>query len=145
MWAGTIAHNNLLSTGRVADWGSHMVEHELSASYDIAHGAGLAVIFPAWMKYFYKKDLARFAQLASRVWGIEHDFFEIERTALAGIARLESYWASLGLAVRLSGLGIGAEKIPEMADKVSAKGTKSVGNFAKVGKAEAEAIYRLAL
>jgi alcohol dehydrogenase len=145
MWSGTIAHNNLLNTGRVGDWGSHDLEHELSAAYDVAHGAGLAVVFPAWMKYVYKHDVPRFAQVAARVWGVDHDFHDPERTALAGIARLESYWESLGLAVRLSGLGIGAERIEEMADKCSAKGTKAVGNFVKVGKAEALAIYRLAL
>ncbi len=56
MWAGTIAHNGLLGTGRIDDWASHNIEHELSAIYDIAHGAGLAIIFPHWMKYVYKHD-----------------------------------------------------------------------------------------
>ena len=145
MWSGTIAHNNLLNTGRVGDWGSHDLEHELSAIYDIAHGAGLAVVFPAWMKYVYKHDVARFAQIAVRVWGVEQDFFDPERTALAGIARLEAYWSSIGQAIRLSGLGIGKDRIGEMADKVSAGGTKQVGNFVKIGRAEAEKIYALAL
>jgi alcohol dehydrogenase len=145
MWSGTIAHNNLLNTGRVGDWGSHDLEHELSAAYDIAHGAGLAVIFPAWMKFSYKHDPARFAQLAGRVWGIDTGYMESERAALAGIARLEEFWASLGLATRLSALGIGAERIPEMADKCCGRGMKKVGNFVKVGRAEAEAIFRLAL
>jgi alcohol dehydrogenase YqhD (iron-dependent ADH family) len=145
MWSGTIAHNNLLNTGRVGDWGSHDLEHELSAAYDIAHGAGLAVIFPAWMKYCYKHDVPRFAQIASRVWGVDNAFMDPDRAARTGIERLEAFWSSLGLAVKLSSLGIGAERIGEMADKLSAKGTKSVGNFVKVGKTEAEAIYRLAL
>lgn len=145
MWSGTIAHNNLLNTGRVGDWGSHDLEHELSAAYDIAHGAGLAVVFPAWMKFVYKHDIARFAQIATRVWGVDQDFFDPERTALEGIARLEGFWSSLGLSVRLSGLGIGAERIPEMADKASAGGSKTVGNFVKVGRKEAERIYALAL
>jgi alcohol dehydrogenase len=145
MWSGTIAHNNLLNTGRIGDWGSHDLEHELSAAYDIAHGAGLAVVFPAWMKFSCKHDPARFAQLAGRVWGIDTGYMESERAALAGIARLEEFWASLGLATRLSALGIGAERIPEMADKCCDRGMKKVGNFVKVGRAEAEAIYRLAL
>jgi alcohol dehydrogenase len=145
MWSGTVAHNNLLNTGRVGDWGSHDLEHELSAAYDIAHGAGLAVVFPAWMKFTYKHDPARFAQLAARVWGIDSGFMESERAALAGIARVEEYWTSLGLATRLSALGIGGERIAEMADKCTSGGTRQVGNFVKVGKAEAEAIYRLAL
>jgi alcohol dehydrogenase YqhD (iron-dependent ADH family) len=145
MWSGTIAHNNLLNTGRVGDWASHDLEHELSAAYDIAHGAGLAVVFPAWMKFTLKHDVTRFAQLASRVWGLDHAFFDPERTALAGIERLESFWSSIGLATRLSGLGIGADRIPEMADKCSASGTQTLGNFVKIGRKEAEQIYRLAL
>jgi len=145
MWAGTIAHNNLLNTGRVGDWGSHDIEHELSAAYDIAHGAGLAVIFPAWMKYSYKHDVARFAQIAARVWGVDNAYMDQERAALTGIERLEGFWQYIGLKVRLSGLGIGAERIPEMADKLTNKGTTTVGNFIKVGRKEAEAIYRLAL
>ena len=88
---------------------------------------------------------AMFAQIASRVWGVDNAFMDPDRAARAGIERLEAFWSSLGLAVKLSSLGIGAERIGEMADKLSSKGTKSVGNFVKVGKAEAEAIYRLAL
>jgi alcohol dehydrogenase YqhD (iron-dependent ADH family) len=145
MWSGTIAHNNLLNTGRVGDWGSHDLEHELSAAYDIAHGAGLAVVFPAWMKFTYRHDATRFAQLAARVWGVDQDFFEPERTALAGIGRLESFWSSLGLAVRLSGLGIGPERIAEMARKCCSGGMGRVGNFVKIGMADAESVYRLAL
>jgi alcohol dehydrogenase len=145
MWAGTIAHNNLLNTGRVGDWGSHDLEHELSAAYDVAHGAGLAVIFPAWMRYAYKHDVPRFAQIASRVWGVDGAFMDPERAALVGIERLEGFWQYLGLKVRLSGLGIGPERIPEMADKLSSKGTRKVGNFVKLGKEEAEKIYALAL
>ncbi len=145
MWSGTIAHNNLLNAGRVGDWGSHDLEHELSAAYDIAHGAGLAVVFPAWMKFAYKHDLARFAQIASRVWGVDNAFMDLERAALTGIERLEGFWQYLGLKVRLSGLGIGAERFGEMADKLSSGGTRQVGNFVKVGKAEALAIYALAL
>ena len=145
MWSGTIAHNNLLNTGRVGDWATHDLEHEVSAAYGVAHGAGLAMLFPAWMRYTIKHDIPRFAQLASRVWGADASFFDQERTAREGIARLEAFWTSLGLAVRLSGRGIGAERIGEMADKASSGGTRTVGNFVKIGKAEAEAIYRLAL
>jgi alcohol dehydrogenase len=145
MWAGTVAHNNLLDTGRVGDWASHDIEHELSASYDIAHGAGLAVVFPAWMKFAYRHDLPRFAQIAARVWGVEHDFFDPERGALAGIARLEAFWSSLGLATRLPGLGIGSDKFEEMASRATRGGTSSFGHFLSIGKNEMLAILKLAL
>lgn len=145
MWGGTIAHNNLLDTGRIGDWGSHSIEHELSGMYDIAHGAGLSIIFPAWMKYVYRHDTARFAQFATRVWDVEADFFNLEETALAGIARLEKFWKSLGLPTRLSDLGIGADKIEEMAYKCTDGETHTTGQFVKLNKSDIEKIYRLAL
>ncbi len=145
MWAGTVAHNNLLNTGRVGDWASHDIEHELSAIYDIAHGAGLAIVTPAWMKYTLKHDLARFAQYAVRVWGVEDNFFDPERTALEGIARLEAFWSSIGQKVRLSGLGIGGDRLAEMARKCTDGDTHTVGHFVPLTSKDIEAIYRLAL
>jgi alcohol dehydrogenase YqhD (iron-dependent ADH family) len=70
---GMEAQVNLLDTGRVGDWASHDIEHELSGIYDVAHGAGLAVVFPAWMKHALSQDVARFAQLAARVWNVKLD------------------------------------------------------------------------
>jgi alcohol dehydrogenase YqhD (iron-dependent ADH family) len=87
MWASTIAHNDLLGTGRVGDWASHCIEHELSGIYDVAHGAGLAVVFPAWMRRVYGNDVPRFARFAERVWAVEPRFDALERTALEGIDR----------------------------------------------------------
>lgn len=145
MWSGTVAHNNLLNTGRPGDWASHDIEHELSAQYDIAHGAGLAMVFPAWMKYVYKHDLNRFAQFAVRVWNVEEDHFNREKTALAGIARLEEFWSSLGLAVRISAAGLDATHFAEMAAKCTANDTHTVGNFIKLGQQDVINIYNLAL
>jgi len=145
MWAGTIAHNNLLSTGREGDWASHDIEHELSALYDIAHGAGLAIVTPAWMKYNFRHDVARFAQYAVRVWGVEDYFFDPERTALEGIARLEAFWSSIGQKVRLSGLGIGGDRLAEMARKCTDGDTHTVGHFVPLKSKDIEAIYKLAL
>lgn len=142
MWSGTLAHNNLLNTGRQGDWASHDIEHELSAVYDVAHGAGLAVIFPAWMKYVYKHDVDRFAQFAVRVFGVDHSFFTPERTALEGIARLTSLFTSMGLPITLEGLGITENRYEEMATKCTAYGP--VGNFVPLDKDGVEAIFRLA-
>ena len=88
MWAGMLAHNNLCGVGRRQDWASHQIEHELSALYDCAHGAGLAVVTPAWMTYVMDRDIARFAQFAVRVFGCEMDFRQPENTARAGVERL---------------------------------------------------------
>jgi len=144
MWAGTIAHNNLLNTGRVGDWGSHMIEHELSGIYDVAHGAGLAVVFPAWLKHTLRQDPQRFVQFAVRVWNVDPQFFTPEKTALEGIAKLEAFFASIGLATRLKGLDIPLDRVSEMADKCTKGGTAKVGNFVALGKSEVEKVLRMA-
>jgi alcohol dehydrogenase YqhD (iron-dependent ADH family) len=132
MWAGTIAHNDLLTTGRVGDWASHMIEHELSAINDIAHGAGLAVIIPAWMKYVFRHDVRRFVQYAVRVWGVEQDVFDPEKTALCGIARTKDYFKSLGLPTSLSEIGIGDDAFADIAAKCRKFDGDTVGNFIKL-------------
>jgi hypothetical protein len=142
MWAGTFAHNDLLGTGREQDWASHNIEHELSGIYDIAHGAGLAIIFPAWMKYVYKQNINRFVQFAARVWKVEQDFQNPEKTALEGIARIEAFFRSIGLPVRLSEAGIGEDRFEEMAEKCAGSGT--IGGFMKLRKDDIVNIYRLA-
>ena len=145
MWGGTIAHNNLLNTGRIGDWGSHDIEHELSGIYDVAHGAGLAVVFPAWMKYVYKHDIARFVQFAVRVWNVEEDHFSPEETALAGISALESFLTSLNQAVRLPGIGIDETRLEEMSRKATEEDSKHLGQFVPLWSEDIYAILKLAL
>jgi alcohol dehydrogenase YqhD (iron-dependent ADH family) len=142
MWASTIAHNDLLGTGRIGDWATHCIEHEVSGIYDVAHGAGLAVLFPAWMRHVYRLDIARFARFAVEVWGVEPSFQQPERTALEGIGRTREFFHSIGLPVTLSELGVPDARFGEMAGKATAAGP--VGNFTRLGAAEVEAIYRLA-
>ncbi len=144
MWAGTIAHNNLLNTGRIGDWASHDIEHEISGIYDVAHGAGLAVVFPAWMKYVYRHDITRFAQFASRVWNVDNNFWSAERTALEGIKRLEGFFKRIGLAVNLKDLGAGDDRLEEMAEKGTDGDTHTLGNFVKLGQKDVLEILKLA-
>ncbi|MFW6036108.1 MAG: iron-containing alcohol dehydrogenase [Halothermotrichaceae bacterium] len=143
MWAGTIAHNDLLGTGRDQDWASHGIEHELSGIYDIAHGAGLAIIFPAWMKYVYKNDIKRFAQFAVRVFNVEPDLNDLERTALEGIERLKQFFSSVGLPVTLKEADIDDEHLEEMAEKCAGDGT--IGGFTQLDKNDVLNIYKIAL
>ena len=143
MWAGMVAHNNIVGVGRDQDWASHALEHELSALYDCAHGAGLAVIAPAWMKFVYKHDVNRFAQFAVRVWGCDMNFADPEITALEGIDRFEKFLVSIGMPITLAQLGAKEEDIPKMVEKLFTR--DFVGRFVKLGAKEAEAIYRLAL
>ncbi len=146
MWAGMMAHNNSCGVGRVQDWASHDIEHELSALYDCAHGAGLAVVFPAWMRYVYRKDVMRFAQAASRVWGCPMDFANPENTALAGIEAFRSFLKSIGMPTTLGELGARVEDIGQMAHTAcfgdARQGT--VGGCVKLEEKDVAAILELA-
>ncbi len=145
MWAGMVAHNNIVGVGRVQDWSSHDIEHELSALlFDVAHGAGLAVVFPAWMRYVYKKDVMRFAQLATRVFMIPMDFENPENTVLAMIERLKQFWRSLGLPVSFAEIGAKEEDIDFMAEHIS-YGADGLGGFMKLYAENVKEIYRTAL
>ncbi len=143
MWAGMIAHNNIVGVGRAQDWASHALEHELSSWYDCAHGAGLAVITPAWMKFVYKHDINRFCQFAVRIWGSDMNFANPEITALEGIYRFEAFLKNIGMPTSFKELGAKEEDIPDMVEHLCKR--KSIGQFVKIGAKEAENIYKLAL
>lgn len=142
MWAGSIAHNDLLGTGRTGDWASHQIEHELSGIYDVPHGAGLSTIFPAWMKYVYKNDPERFAQFAVRVWNVEPDFRDFEKTALEGIKRLKDFYREIGLPVTLKEMNIPYDRLEEMAEKCTENGPR--GNFVKLDRDDVLEIFMMA-
>ena len=118
-FGGTLAHNDLLGLGRQGDWGTHNTEHELSAMYDVPHGAGLAVLTPAWMTYIYEEKLDMFVQFAVNVMSVEGGFREPEALALEGIARLRAFFNKLELPSTLTELGIKADTLEEMAKKAS--------------------------
>lgn len=143
MWAGTVAHNDIVGVGRSQDWNSHGIEHELSGLYDCAHGAGLAVIMPAWMKYVYKHNVSRFCQMATRVFGIEQDFENPEVTALAGIAAFKSFLSSIGMPTSFEELGAKAEDIPTLVDKLGVGDGKRSG-FMELDAKDVTNIYRIA-
>lgn len=144
MWSGTVAHNNITDTGRQTDWASHDIEHEISAMNDIAHGAGLSIVFPAWMKYVYKENMSMFVQFAARVFNIDPDFDNPELTVLKGIKALESFYKELNLPIRLSDVGFDESLIPEMARKATLNDSKTVGNFKKLNQADIVSIFNLA-
>lgn len=145
MWAGMVAHNNLCGVGREQDWTSHGLEHELSALYDVAHGAGLAVMFPAWMTFVMNHDIMRFAQLATRVWGCKMDFAHPEETAKEGIARFKAFLQSIGMPVTFAELGAKEEDIPALVEKLAVGPDGKAGSFVKLSKEDCAAIYRLAI
>jgi alcohol dehydrogenase len=144
MLSGMVAHNGSLDMGRLGDWASHDIEHELSGIYDIAHGAGLSIIFPAWMKFVYKHDVNRFAQFANRVFNIDINVNNLEETALKGIEALENFFTEIELPTRLSHAKIDDSRIEEMAKKLVAH-RDHAGNFVEIREKEAYEIYKLAL
>lgn len=143
MWAGTVAHTNLVGVGREQDWNSHNIEHELSGLYDCAHGAGLAVIMPSWMEFVMPHDPMRFAQVATRVWGCAMNFKHPEVTAMEGIQCFRRFLASIGLPINLAQLGAKEEDIPALVAKQGV-GDGRTGGFVKLSSQDIDAIYRIA-
>jgi len=143
MWAGTVAHNDIVGVGRSQDWNSHGIEHELSALYDCAHGAGLAVIMPAWMEFVYKHDVMRFAQMAVRIWGCQMNFEFPDETALEGIACFRSFLHSIGMPINFEQLGAKEEDIPLLVDKFGI-GDGKTGGFVHLTAQDVATIYRIA-
>lgn len=141
MWAGTLAHNDICGAGRVQDWASHGIEHELSALYDCAHGAGLAVVMPAWMAYVYGADVARFARFARNVFGVGMGAPDSE-AALAGIEAFRAWLKSLGLPLTFSELGAKEEDIPRLVATMHLQGG-TMGGFKSLTEDDIAAIYRL--
>ncbi len=131
MLAGTLAQNDLTGMGRQQDWFNHVLEHQISGYYDIAHGAGLAISFPAWMDYLVENPdcQPKLAQYATRVWDVEMDFQDRATTAREGIRRLSRLILDAGLPLKLSDVGIGTEKFELMADNITSVGTSSCGSF----------------
>ena len=144
MWGSTIAHNETVGVGRVGDFGSHQLEHELSALYDVAHGAGLAVVFPAWLRFHVKKHTMRIAQFANRVYNVPMNFENPEETALRGIEAHESFLREIGMPITMQELGARTEDIPAMAAKAKRNPDGTIGRAWPITPAEAEEIYRIA-
>lgn len=146
--SGNIAHNGLLGLGREQDWASHKIEHELSAIYDVAHGAGLSVITPAWMKYVYKENPHMFEQFAINVMGVESTSKSQEEIINEGIEKLKSFYKKLELPTSLKELNINESNLELMAKKsTNFKDGKEIliGGLKKLNWEDVLAIYNLAL
>ena len=144
MWAGTVAHTNIVGVGREQDWNSHGIEHELSALYDCAHGAGLAVIMPAWMEFVYKHNVLRFAQAAVRVWGCQMNFENPENTAREGIKCFRRFLHEIGMPLTFAELGAREEDISVLVEKFGI-GDGRTGGFVKLSTEDIENIYKIAV
>ncbi len=145
MWAGMMAHNNSCGVGRSQDWNSHNIEHELSALYDCAHGAGLAVTMPAVFTYVMHHNVMRFAQVAVRVWGCQMDYAHPEVTAKAGIEALRCFLHSIGMPGNFAELGAREEDIPYLVDTLCNGNGRSgsISGFVTLDRKDCTEIYRL--
>lgn len=152
MWAGTLAHNDIAgcglsatATGRAGGWESHALEHELSAfDTSITHGAGLAVVMPAWMRYVWRENPSRFLEFGQQVFGIEpvDDTDEaIEDAVTATIDELQGFFAELGMPVKLGEFGIAPDDIDKLLPTLKANKGEVFGGFKKLTMEDAKAIY----
>ncbi|NTV66983.1 MAG: iron-containing alcohol dehydrogenase [Chlorobaculum sp.] len=115
-WASVVALNGWVQSGCLSPFPVHMIEHSISALHDIAHGAGLAIVNPAWMRFAAKSRPARFAQFAHRIFGIVLKSADDMEAALEGIDRFEAFLRSIGCPTRLSECGIGDDLLDRYAE-----------------------------
>lgn len=138
MWAGVIAHNDICGVGREIDLASHMIQDAVGGLYDSAHGAGLATIAPAWMKYVYKHDIPRFVRYATEVWNVPNDPFDQEAVALEGIQKTKDFFRSLGMPVTLKELGVRKKDMDFLCSG------RCVGHFVELHEDDIRKVYELA-
>lgn len=144
MWCGTIAHNGTCGVGCEEDWASHFLEHEVSAVYGVTHGAGLAVIVPAWMTFMATHNPRKIAQFANRVFGVPESE-DMEEMALAGISRLKHFFRYMDLPVSFKELGVENPDIDLLVENLHRNKGELVGNYVKLTRQYSREIYRLAL
>ncbi|WP_054703735.1 iron-containing alcohol dehydrogenase [Bacillus sp. JCM 19041] len=140
LYSGTMALNGITQMGARGDWGTHNLEHAVSAVSDIPHAGGLAILFPHWMRHSVDINPERGAQLAERVFGVDRTGKEDRDVALEGIDRLSAFWSSLGAPSKLADYNIGEDQLDQIADIASANGI--FGNYNKLGRPEALEILK---
>lgn len=143
MWAGNIAHNGTCGIGRIEDWSSHFIEHEISSMYGVTHGAGLSVIFPAWMEFTSKINPSKAKQLSIRVLGVSPNYLNDDVIAL-GINKLREFWKSLGLPVTMHELGVDNPDIDALVRNLHVNKGEIIGNYVPLTKDMTRQILELA-
>ena len=143
MWAGTLAHNGICGTGKQEDWASHYMEHEISALYNVAHGAGLAVVFPAYLAFVAQHKPERVAMLARNVLGIEQE--DDAAAAAQGIAALKTFFSALGMPLCFAELGIEQPDIELLVRNLHINKGEVIGSYYPLGAQDTAEIFRRAL
>ncbi|NTV91642.1 MAG: iron-containing alcohol dehydrogenase, partial [Clostridiales bacterium] len=145
MWCGSISHNGITGLGRAVDFAPHQLGHELSAKFDVAHGASLSAVWGSWALYCFREKPERFVRYAEKIWGINTG--DPEKTALSAIDETVGFFASIGAPTCLSELGAGIqdeETLRELADRCVYYGSRKVGQFRVLESEDIYEIYKLA-
>lgn len=145
MWASTLAHNGLCGNGKVEDWASHRLEHEVSAFHDVAHGAGLAVVTPAWMTFVARHNPAQIVKFAVNVLGISHEGKTDEELCRLAVEALKGFYHTLGLTTSLRELIGGEPDIDTLVESLRGNMGDTLGFYVPLSMADCAEIYRLAL
>ncbi len=147
MWASSLGHNDLTGARSYSDFATHQIEHELSALFDVAHGAGLAAVWGSWARYVYKRNVSRFVRFAVNVMDVPNDYTDPEATALAGIEAMERFYRAIGMPTSISeliGREITEEEVELLARKCSQDDRRKIGSFMVLDRHDMEEIYRMA-
>jgi alcohol dehydrogenase YqhD (iron-dependent ADH family) len=144
MWASSLSHNGLTGCGKNMLFPVHKLEHDFSGLFDVAHAAGLSVLFPAWARYIYHHDIRKFSQFANRVWAIEMDHEHPEKTALKGIEAMTEYFRTIGMPTTMQELGISAADYEKIVDMTTDGGKKEILSYIPLKKENILKIYHLA-
>ena len=147
MWAGSLSHNGLTGLGGKKDFAPHQLGHELSATFDAAHGATLSAVWPSWARYCLCADPARFARFGQKVWGLSAEGKTERELALEAIEANELFFRSLGMPISLSGLGCGIQsdqQLAGLADRCSYGNTRTIGTFRVLNREDMLKIYQMA-
>lgn len=145
MLNSSLTHDGLTSLGKTSVFVVHPLEHALSG-YDqkITHGAGVALLYPAWATYVYKKDVGKFAKLTEYLF--KEKGATDEETAIMGIRLMKEFFSSLGMPTTFQEVGLGEKDIPALVSIATGNGTRTVGRYPQpLTEQDVEAIYRLLL
>ncbi len=143
MWAGSLSHNDLTGLGAVRDFATHQLGHELSATFNVAHGASLTSVWGSWARYCVDQKPERFARFAEKVWQASGS--GIRETALLGIEKTVDCFRSIGMPVCFTELGVGVQSeasLRGLADRCVFHGARTIGHFKELNGEDCYRIYK---
>lgn len=145
MWAGTLAHNGICGVGKEEDWSSHGLEHEVSAFYNVAHGAGLACIVPAWLRFVAERNPDMVWRFSINVMSVNPEGLDTDHIIEEGISALKDFYNDLGLTTSLTELIGEKPDIDKMVESLKGNKGEVLGNYVPLSMDDCRRIYELAL